>query len=102
MPVILHRCTNGWVKGPHPCWRVEQALIEAGIPYEVHAGSGLPWKRDSRTELIEKTGQKLYPAVELEDGTVIKAESSELAKRIRAGELGAPPARDEPAPTGSG
>jgi hypothetical protein len=64
-----------------------------GIPYEVHAGSGLPWKRDSRTELIEKTNQKYFPALELEDGTVIKDESAELARRIRAGELGSPPAR---------
>jgi glutathione S-transferase len=93
MAVILHRCNAHFVKGPHPCWRVEKALIDMGIPYEVHAGPGMPWQRSQRTELIEKTGQNRYPAVELEDGTVIKAESAELARRIRAGELGSPPAR---------
>jgi glutathione S-transferase-like protein len=93
MAVILHRCSTRWVKGPHPCWRVESALIDMNVPYEVHAGSGLPWRRESRAELIEKTGQNRYPALELEDGTVVKAESAELERRIRAGELGSPPAR---------
>jgi hypothetical protein len=93
MAVTLYRCNVRFIKGPHPCWRVEKALIDMNIPYEVHAGPGMPWQRDQRTELIEKTGQKHFPALELEDGTVIKAESEELARRIRAGELGSPPAR---------
>jgi hypothetical protein len=86
--VKLHRCSTHWVKGPHPCWRVEKALKDMGIDYGTVEGSGLPWKRDTRTALIEKTGQKMYPAIELEDGSVYKAESAEMAKKIRAGELG--------------
>ena len=36
MAVKLHRCKNVWVKlGGHPCWRVQKALDEAGIDYEV-------------------------------------------------------------------
>ena len=36
MAVKLHRCGTMWVKvDAHPCWRVQKALDEAGIPYEV-------------------------------------------------------------------
>lgn len=88
MAVKLHRCSTHWVKGPHPCWRVESALRDMGIEYDTIEGSGLPWRRDTRKALIEKTGQKYFPAIELEDGSVYKAESADMAKRIRAGELG--------------
>jgi hypothetical protein len=33
------------------------------------------------------TGQKVLPAIELEDGTVIREESKDLAARIREGRL---------------
>ena len=36
MAITLHRCNNMWVKvGGHPCWRVQKALDEAGIEYEL-------------------------------------------------------------------
>lgn len=88
MAIKLHRCDVRWIKGPHPCWRVEKALIDSGTAYEVVLGPGLPWQRSQRTELVEKTGQKYFPALEFDDGTVWKAESKELAEKIRAGELG--------------
>jgi hypothetical protein len=88
MAIKLHRCDVRFIKGPHPCWRVEKALIDTGTPYEVVSGPGLPWQRDQRTTLIEKTGQKHFPAIEYEDGTVWKAESKEIAEKIRAGALG--------------
>lgn len=50
-------------------------------------GPGFPWARSKRTALIEKTGQNKFPAIEFEDGSVYKAESKEMAARIRAGEL---------------
>jgi glutaredoxin len=85
MAVKLHRCSNMWVKvGGHPCWRVQKALDEAGIPYEVVKH---PLSRSKRTELQEMTGQDKLPAIELEDGTVIREESKDLAARIRAGRL---------------
>jgi hypothetical protein len=93
MKVTLHRCTTHWVKGPHPCWRVEKALRDMGIEYDTVESSGLPWKRDTRTALIAKTGQKLFPAIEFEDGSTYRAESADMAKKIRAGELGSSPAR---------
>ena len=45
----LHRCSNVWVKfGGHPCWRVQKALDEAGIEYEVVKG---PYRRGKRDAL---------------------------------------------------
>lgn len=89
MKVTLHRCKGRFIKGPHPCWKVEKALIDMGIDYDVVTSPGLPWQRTKRTTLIEKTGQNKYPAIEFEDGSVYKEESAEMAKKIRAGELGA-------------
>jgi hypothetical protein len=34
--IKLHRCSAMWVKiGGHPCWRVQKALDEKGVEYEV-------------------------------------------------------------------
>jgi len=88
MAVRLLRCSARWVKlGAHPCWRVEKALIDQGIEYEVSPGAALPWQRDRRTELIEKTGGNLFPAIEFENGTVYRDESKAMEATIRAGRL---------------
>ena len=58
-----------------------------GIEYEIRAGAALPWQRDQRSELIEKTGGNRYPAIELEDGTVYREESKAMEETIRAGKL---------------
>jgi glutathione S-transferase len=85
MAIKLHRCKNVWVKiGGHPCWRVQKALDEAGIEYELDLG---PVRRSRRTETIEKTGQDKYPWIELEDGRVLREESKDLERRIREGRL---------------
>jgi len=69
--IKLYRCKNLWVKaGGHPCWRVQKALDEAGIAYEVVKE---PLRRSKREETMAKTGQNLYPWIELEDGTVVHA-----------------------------
>ena len=92
MAVKLHRCRNQWVKiGGHPCWRVEQALIDAGIEYERVPG---PVSRSKRDALEQLSGQRLYPVLELEDGTVYRDESKRIAERIRAGELSQPPTNE--------
>jgi glutaredoxin len=85
MTVKLHRCPNTWVKGPHPCWKVQKALDEAGVDYELVKH---PMRRSKRDEYVALTGQRLYPAIELEDGTVIRRESRELAEMVRSGQLG--------------
>ena len=43
--------------------------------------------RKKRTRLIELTGDTLYPAIEFEDGSVLREESKQLEERIRAGRL---------------
>lgn len=73
-----------FVKGPHPCWRVQKALDEAGVDYEVVKE---PLRRGRRTEIIQKTGQKMLPAIELEDGAFIREESAQLITRIRENRL---------------
>jgi glutathione S-transferase len=95
MPVKLHRCSTLWVKGPHPCWKVQKALDDAGVEYEVVKHPAFP--RSRRKEYIALTGQNLFPAIELEDGTVIRRESGELAEMIRSGQL--PKAESASGPT---
>lgn len=81
----LHRCSLGWVKiQAHPCWRVEKALIDAGVDYERVPH---PVSRSKRSEVERLTGQKLYPVIEFEDGSVYREESKAMAETIRAGRL---------------
>ena len=85
MPLKLHRCGNVWVKlSGHPCWRVQKALDETGVEYEIVKH---PLRRGRRDETANRTGQRLLPWIELEDGTVIREESHDLAARIRSGSL---------------
>jgi hypothetical protein len=91
MAIKLHRCSGTAIKGPHPCWQVQKALDEAGVECEVVLHPAFP--RGRRKKYIELTGQKLLPAIELEDGTVIREESKQLASRVREGTLSGEPAR---------
>ena len=85
MAIKLHRCTSQWVKiKAHPCWKVEKALMDAGVAYERVPG---PRKKDERDAVIAGTGQKLYPAIEFEDGTWYREQSKDMAKTIRDGKL---------------
>lgn len=84
MAVKLHRCSIMFVKGPHPCWKVQKALDDAGVPYEVVKHHPLRFKRP---EWVEQSGQNLLPALELENGDVLREESKDLAARIGAGNL---------------
>lgn len=85
MAVKLHRCSVMWAKGPHPCWQVQKALDEQGIDYEVVRHPTFP--RGRRKAYIKLTGQKLFPAIELEDGRIVREESKDLTARIREGRL---------------
>jgi glutathione S-transferase len=85
MAIKLHRCPNEWVKlSGHPCWKVQKALDEQGVDYEVVKGPLRPSKRD---DLERLSGQRKYPVIEFEDGRVYRDESQAMAERIRAGEL---------------
>ena len=85
MPIKLHRCPNHWAKlKGHPCWKVERALMDMGVDYELAPG---PLRRSKRELLREKTGQTQYPAIEFEDGTWYREQSKDMEKRIREGRL---------------
>ena len=85
MAVKLHRCSLTWFKlDMHPCWRVQKALDEQDIEYEVVTGPVRPGKRD---ELEQLSGQRKYPTIEFEDGHIYREESADMAERISAGKL---------------
>ena len=87
MAVKLHRCSGMWAKfGGHPCWKVQKALDESGVEYEV-VQEGSAFKGSSRAQTIEKTGQKKFPWIEFEDGSVYRDESKAMAATIRSGKL---------------
>jgi hypothetical protein len=87
MAIKLHRCPVTFARiGGHGCHRVQQALDEQGVAYEVVKEWGFP--RGRRTRVRELTGQVMLPVIEFEDGTAYRDESAEMAARIRAGELG--------------
>jgi hypothetical protein len=89
MGIKLHRCSNQWVKvSGHPCWKVEKALIELGVEYERVPG---PVRRGKRDELEQLSGQRLYPVIELADGTFWREESKDMETAIRAGKLATTP-----------
>jgi glutathione S-transferase len=85
MRVKLYRCRHVWLKLPtHPCWRVQRELDAAGIDYEIVRG---PVMRRNRDEVEQLSGQRLYPVIAADDGRVYRADSKEMAARIRSGHL---------------
>ncbi len=87
MAVKLHRCSGMWAKfGLHPCWRVQKALDDAGVEYEV-VQEGSARRSSSRANTIERTGQKKFPWIEFDDGSVYREESADMAKTIKSGRL---------------
>jgi len=87
MAVKLHRCSITWIKGRHPCWHVQKALDEAGVAYELVKHPPL---RARRKEYERLTGQRKLPAIELEDGRIIREESAALAEKVKSGTLFGP------------
>jgi hypothetical protein len=82
MAVKLHRCSTRWKAGP--CWRVQKALDDCGIDYEVMKG---PLRPRNRADLERLSGQRLYPVIEFENGSFYREESKDMAATIRAGKL---------------
>jgi glutathione S-transferase len=90
MAVKLHRCPFMFLKmDSHACWRVQKALDEQGVDYAVVKA---PLRRGAREDVERISGQRVVPVIEFEDGTAYRAESKEMAARIRAGELFGPQA----------
>lgn len=84
--VTLHRCPLTFLHSDvDSCWKVQKALDEQGIAYEIRREWGFP--RGRRAEIRRLSDQVLLPVVEFEDGSAYRAESSEMAAAIRAGRL---------------
>ena len=83
--VKLHRCSWTFLHtNLDACWRVQRALDDKGIEYEVvKHGYG----KGSRPEVQRLSGQKWLPVIEFADGRAYRAESDEMAARVRSGQL---------------
>jgi glutathione S-transferase len=83
--VKLHRCSYTFLHiNLDACWKVQRALDEQGIDYEiVKHGYG----KGERPTLHRLSAQRLLPVIEFEDGATYRAESDDMAARIRAGAL---------------
>jgi glutathione S-transferase len=87
--VKLHRCPALFAKTKgHPCWKVQTALDEAGIDYEIVKDPALRWRG---ADYEKRTGTKLLPAIEFEDSTIVREESNELVARIKQSTSKRPP-----------
>ena len=83
--VKLHRCSWTFLHTDlDACWRVQRALDEQGISYEVVKHG---YAKGSRPAVVALTGQKWLPAIEFEDGSAYRAQSGEMAARVREGRL---------------
>jgi glutathione S-transferase len=83
--VKLHRCSWTFLHtNMDACWKVQRALDEQGIDYEiVKHGFG----KGARPEVTKLSGQKWLPVIEFEDGSAYRAESDDMVARIRAHSL---------------
>lgn len=83
--VKLHRCSYTFLKTTKdPCYKVQKQLDEAGIEYEIVKQG---YKKATRPEVEQLSGQSKLPVIEFEDGTPYRAESSDMAERIKSGRL---------------
>jgi len=80
----LHRCSWTFLHTDHDaCWKVQRALDEQGVSYEVvKHGYG----KGKRPEIETLSGQGKLPVIEFEDGTAYRAESDDMAARVRSGQ----------------
>jgi glutathione S-transferase len=84
-PVKLHRCNYTFLHTDlDACWRVQRALDEQGIAYEVVKEG---WGKGRRPRVEALSGQSKLPVLELPNGEVYRADSKEMADRVRAGTL---------------
>ena len=84
--VKLHRCPLTFLHTDlDSCWKVQRALDEQGVDYEVVKEPLYP--RGRRKDVTALSGQHMLPVIQFEDGTAYRAESDDMAARIRAGLL---------------
>ncbi|MCA1699289.1 MAG: glutathione S-transferase domain-containing protein [Actinobacteria bacterium] len=84
--VVLHRCPFTFLPDAlDSCHKVQSALDEQGIEYEIVTEPSLP--RSRRKDLLRISGQKWLPVIEFEDGSTYREESKDMAATIQAGKL---------------
>ena len=84
--VKLHRCPFTFIHSDlDSCWKVQKALEDQGIEYEVVKEPSVP--RSRRKDLEKLSGQRMLPVIEFEDGSAYRAESNDMVARIRDGAL---------------
>jgi glutathione S-transferase len=88
MPKIkLHRCSYTFLHvNADACWRVQKALDEQGVEYEV-VKHGFGKSEKSRADVVSLSGQKYLPVLELTDGTVYREETNDMVAKLKSGEL---------------
>ena len=82
--IKLHRCSWTFLHTDRDaCWKVQRALDEQGVDYEVvKHGYG----KGKRPEVETLSGQQKLPVIQLEDGSAYRAESDDMAARVRSGQ----------------
>jgi glutathione S-transferase len=86
MSLKLHRCPFTFLHSDlDHCFKVQKALDEQGIEYEVVKEPALP--RSRRKDVERLSGQRLLPVIEFEDGSVYREESAAMAATISSGQL---------------
>ena len=84
--IKLHRCPFTFLPASiDPCTRVQNALDEHGVSYELIKEPVLP--RSRRKDVIALSGQDRLPVVEFDDGSSYREESADMAATVRAGQL---------------
>lgn len=88
--VKLHRCSYTFLHvKADACWRLQQALDEKGVDYEI-VKQGYGKSEKSRAEVVEMTGQKYVPVLELADGTIYREETDDMIAKLKSGQLPGP------------
>ena len=91
MPKVKHlRCSYTFLHvDADACWRMQKALDEQGVDYEV-VTHGWGKSEKSRSNVVELSGQKLVPVLELADGTVYREETDDMVAKLKSGDLPGP------------
>lgn len=88
--VKLHRCSYTFLHvNADACWRLQKALDEQGVDYEV-VKHGFGKSEKSRADVVELSGQKLVPVLELGDGAIYREETDDMIAKLKAGQLPGP------------
>jgi glutathione S-transferase len=88
--VKLHRCSYTFLHvDADACWRMQKALDAKGVDYEI-VKHGYGKSEKSRSEIVEMTGQKYVPVLELADGTIFREETDDMVAKLESGDLPGP------------